>query len=54
MQVTKYVSKQSPANLDFAVVVVGILDKLSYMIDDYEEGLQAERDMMSFIYGDGQ
>ncbi len=54
MQVTKYVSKMSPASMDFAVAVVDILDELSDMIDDYEEGRQAERDMMHFLYGDGQ
>ena len=54
MQVTKYISKMSPVNLDFAVMVVDIIDELSDMIDNYEEGREAERDMMHFIYGDGQ
>lgn len=54
MQVTKYVSKVSPANLDFAVMVVDLIDELSDMIGDYDEGRKAELDMMRFIYGDGQ
>ena len=54
MQVTKYVSKVSPVSLDFAVMVVDLIDELSDMIDNYEEGREAERDMMHSIYGDGQ
>jgi len=54
MQVTEYVSKMSPASLDFAAAVLDILDELSDMIGDYEESRQAELDMMHFLYGDGQ
>ena len=54
MQVTKYVSKMSPVSLDFAVMVVDIIDELSDMIGDYSEGRKAELDMMHFLYGDGQ
>lgn len=54
MSVTKYVSKVSPADFEFAVMVVDLIDELADMIEDFDEATSAQLDMMKFIYGDGQ